>query len=93
MDDAINNLKASDAAVNEKLRDTDANVRSENDLAGVLGCGRVGSVMVHEADLSGCEQRLKARGVTVYGNRKVPRGMAAVYDKSEKMIGVYRLGA
>ena len=93
IDDTIKHLQADPAVVQQKLRDTEGNVNTQSNLSDLLTTGRVGSVMVNDADKSGIESRLSAKGVAVYGNRKVPRGMAAVYDKAQKMIGLYRLAA
>ena len=90
MDDSIKDLKASDAVVNEKLRSTEVNVG--RNLTAALKTGAVASVMVNEADRPGVEQRLRAASVKVFGNTKVPCGMAAIYDATDKMLGLYQLG-
>jgi hypothetical protein len=93
MDDLLKTMRAPDALVRDQLKATEGNVGSGGDLISLIAGGQVGSVMVNKAEFDGFALRLQSRGVTVYGNAKVPRGYAAVYDKTERMVGLYRLAA
>lgn len=91
IDDSIRGLKADDAVVNERLRTSEIGVRDMKELVSLVHDGKVGSVMVHEEDLSTAQSKLQR--ITVFGNRKVPRGYIAAYDEHEKLIGFYSLAA
>jgi hypothetical protein len=89
--ESATSMKATDQVIGEQLAATDVNVGTPMELSEVLKTGIVHEAMVNIADVAGAESRLKVGGAIVYSNHKVPRGMAALYDSTQKMIGLYRL--
>lgn len=94
MDESLKSLQADPKIVEAHLHATKNLVDTKN-MNALINDGQVGSIMVNEADKESAQSRLGSRGITIYGNTKVPRGMAAVYDKSEpaKMLGFFALAA